>query len=94
MQIPKGFSQKLKENRLKETIQLYGRDDFIGGIAVEIVSSSLYEQQIPNIIYEHLEDMKQHQSIDAINKSYQNIHLNLNQICVLLNKHNTPFQSA
>lgn len=43
MQIPKGFSQKLKENRLKETIQLYGRDDFIGGIAVEIVSSSLYE---------------------------------------------------
>ena len=70
MQIPKGFSQKLKENRLKETIQLYGRDDFIGGIAVEIVSSSLYEQQIPNIIYEHLEDMKQHQSIDAINKSY------------------------
>ncbi|MDN8685731.1 ABC transporter permease, partial [Staphylococcus aureus] len=65
MQIPKGFSQKLKENRLKETIQLYGRDDFIGGIAVEIVSSSLYEQQIPNIIYEHLEDMKQHQSIDA-----------------------------
>lgn len=70
MQIPKGFSQKLKENRLKETIQLYGRDDFIGGIAVEIVSSSLYEQQIPNIIYEHLEDMKQHQSIDAINKPY------------------------
>lgn len=70
MQIPKGFSQKLKENRLKETIQLYGRDDFIGGIAVEIVSSSLYEQQIPNIIYEHFEDMKQHQSIDAINKSY------------------------
>ncbi len=71
MQIPKGFSQKLKENRLKETIQLYGRDDFIGGIAIEIVSSSLYEQQeIPNIIYEHLEDMKQHQSIDAINKSY------------------------
>ena len=60
IQIPKGFSQKLKENRLKETIQLYGRDDFIGGIAVEIV----------NIIYEHLEDMKQHQSIDAINKSY------------------------
>ena len=46
MQIPKGFSQKLKENRLKETIQLYGRDDFMGGIAVEIVSSSLYEQQI------------------------------------------------
>ncbi|NFY65318.1 ABC transporter permease [Staphylococcus aureus] len=70
MQIPKGFSQKLKENRLKETIQLYGRDDFIGGIAVEIVSSSLYEQQIPNIIYEHFEDMKQHKSIDAINKSY------------------------
>ncbi|HEE8940399.1 TPA: ABC transporter permease [Staphylococcus aureus] len=70
MKIPKGFSQKLKENRLKETIQLYGRDDFIGGIAVEIVSSSLYEQQIPNIIYEHFEDMKQHQSIDAINKSY------------------------
>ncbi|API78331.1 ABC transporter permease [Staphylococcus argenteus] len=70
MQIPKGFSKKLKENRLKEVIQLYGRDDFIGSIAVEIVSSSLYQQQIPNIIYEHLDDMKQHHSITDINESY------------------------
>ncbi|EOD4597999.1 ABC transporter permease [Staphylococcus aureus] len=56
----KSFVNKIKQSD----------DDFIGGIAIEIVSSSLYEQQIPNIIYEHLEDMKQHQSIDAINKSY------------------------
>ena len=69
MQIPKGFSQKLKENRLKETIQLYGRDDFIGGIAVEIVSSSLYEQQIPNIIYVHLEDKE----TASIHRCYQQV---------------------
>ena len=69
MQIPKGFSQKLKENRLKETIQLYGRDDFIGGIAVEIVSSSLYEQQIPNIIYEHLEGYE----TASIHRCYQQV---------------------
>ncbi|HDC3338479.1 TPA: ABC transporter permease [Staphylococcus aureus] len=31
---------------------------------------AILSMQIPNIIYEHLEDMKQHQSIDAINKSY------------------------
>ncbi|MGO4161935.1 ABC transporter permease, partial [Staphylococcus aureus] len=52
MQIPKGFSQKLKENRLKETIQIYGRDHYIGVIAIEIVSITLYEQQNNNIINE------------------------------------------
>ena len=31
---------------------------------MEIISRSLYEQQIPNIIHEHLDDMKQPQSLD------------------------------
>lgn len=70
MQIPKGFAEKLADNHLKGVIQLYGRDDFVGSIALEIVSSSLYQQQIPNIIYEHLNDLKQHHSMANIEQTY------------------------
>ncbi len=71
------------------------RDDFIGGIAIEIVSSSLYEQQIPNIIYEHLEDMNSINLSMLSTSPIINIHLNLkSNLCRLLNKHNTLFQLA
>jgi len=38
LKIPENFSQRLQENNLKETIVLYGRDDFIGNIKLEIIS--------------------------------------------------------
>ncbi|AMG61812.1 ABC transporter permease [Staphylococcus lugdunensis] len=72
LQIPKDFDKRLAENRLKSSIQLYGRDDFIGNIALEIVSRSLYEQQIPHIIQEHLDKNHHHQSIDKIKEAYKN----------------------
>lgn len=70
LQIPKDFNSKLKNNNLKSSIPLYGRDDFIGSIAVEIVSRSLYEQQIPYIIQEHLDDMNQTKSHSDIQNQY------------------------
>ena len=38
LQIPKDFDRKLKDNNLKAALPLYGRDDFIGSIAIEIIS--------------------------------------------------------
>lgn len=70
LQIPKDFDRKLKDNNLKAALPLYGRDDFIGSIAVEIISRALYEQQIPNIIHEHLSDMKQPKSLADIQNQY------------------------
>ena len=70
LQIPKDFDRKLKDNNLKAALPLYGRDDFIGSIAIEIISRSLYEQQIPNIIYEHLSDIKQSKTMSDIQKQY------------------------
>lgn len=68
LQIPKNYSQKLHDNRLKETILLYGRDDFIGDITLEIISMSLYEQQIPNIVKSHLDDNGDRTSLNTVNK--------------------------
>src|SRR5699024_4007111 len=68
LQIPKNYSQKLHDNRLKETILLYGRDDFIGDITLEIISMLLYEQQIPNIVKSHLDDKGDRTSLNTVNK--------------------------
>ncbi|MBA1353651.1 ABC transporter permease [Staphylococcus cohnii] len=68
LQIPKNYSQQLHDNRLKETILLYGRDDFIGDITLEIISMSLYEQQIPNIVKSHLDDNGDRTSLTRVNK--------------------------
>ena len=58
----------MHDNRLKETILLYGRDDFIGDITLEIISMSLYEQQIPNIVKSHLDDNGDRTSLNTVNK--------------------------
>lgn len=50
MHIPKDYSDKLKNNQLKLALTLYARDDFIGDITFEMISRSLYEQQIPYIV--------------------------------------------
>ena len=87
LEIPKDFSKHLKDNDLNKTLPLYSRDDFIGHIAMEIISRSLYEQQIPNIIHEHLDDMKQPQSLDKVKQSYYS-HTPQSKIkSVAINKH-------
>ena len=68
LQIPENYSQQLHDNRLKESILLYGRDDFIGDITLEIISMSLYEQQIPNIVKSHLDDNGDRTSLTRVNK--------------------------
>ena len=81
------ISKHLKANDLNKTLPLYSRDDFIGHIAMEIISRSLYEQQIPNIIHEHLDDMKQPQSLDKVKQSYYS-HTPQSKIkSVAINKH-------
>ncbi|WP_435373833.1 ABC transporter permease [Staphylococcus nepalensis] len=69
LKIPENFSQRLQENNLKETIVLYGRDDFIGNITLEIISRSLYEQQIPNIIKSHLEYKGDDVTLNKVNNT-------------------------
>ncbi|PTF57386.1 ABC transporter, partial [Staphylococcus cohnii] len=54
LQIPKNYSSQLEQNDLHEAILLYGRDDFIGNISLEIVSQSLYNQQIPYLVHTHV----------------------------------------
>lgn len=53
MKIPNDYATKLTHNHLQHSINLYARDDFIGSIALEIISKSIYEQQIPNIVKKH-----------------------------------------
>lgn len=53
MTIPKDYATKLRHNHLQHSINLYARDDFIGSIALEIISKSIYEQQIPYIVKTH-----------------------------------------
>lgn len=54
MSIPKGFQEKLAHQSLRDAIQLYYRDDFVGAIAQEITSKTLYDQQIPYIVTKHV----------------------------------------
>lgn len=68
LQIPENYSDKLHSNHLKDALTLYGRDDFIGDITLEMISRSLYEQQIPNIVKSHLEDNDQDTSLQAVNR--------------------------
>lgn len=68
LQIPENYSDKLHSNHLKDALTLYGRDDFIGDITLEMISRSLYEQQIPNIVKSHLEDNDQDTSLKAVNR--------------------------
>lgn len=58
----KSFVNKIKQSDYV-TIKKVDEDDVTK-------KEAILSMQIPNIIYEHFEDMKQHQSIDAINKSY------------------------
>lgn len=69
-QIPDDFSEKLEKNELKDAIQLYYKEDFVGNIALEVTSKTLYKQQIPVIIHKHLTDAKQNISINKIKKTY------------------------
>lgn len=64
--IPKGYSGKLKNNQLKLALTLYARDDFIGDITFEMISRSLYEQQIPYIVKKHLDEDGQKTSIEKV----------------------------
>src|SRR5699024_4171231 len=67
LQIPEDYREKLHNNRLKDAITLYARDDFIGDITLEMISRSLYEHQIPNIVKSHLEDNNQNTSLKTVN---------------------------
>lgn len=66
MHIPKDYSDKLKNNQLKLALTLYARDDFIGDITFEMISRSLYEQQIPYIVKKHLDDDGQEMSLEKV----------------------------
>lgn len=52
--IPKGFEEKLNDQSLRDAISVYYRDDFVGTIAQEIISKTLYEMQIPYIVTHHI----------------------------------------
>ncbi|WP_414044303.1 ABC transporter permease [Macrococcus sp. EM39E] len=54
LSIPEGFEEKLNDQSLRDAITLYYRDDFVGTIAQEITSKSLYEAQIPYIVTYHI----------------------------------------
>ena len=77
LQIPDDFSNRLKENRLRDSIPLYYKDDFIGEIALEVTSKALYQQQIPVIIEGHLKKSKQDVTMQEIKEAYIKIHLTL-----------------
>lgn len=70
LQIPDDFSERLKENRLRDSIPLYYKDDFIGEIALEVTSKALYKQQIPVIIEDHLKKSKQDVSMQKLKSVY------------------------
>lgn len=70
LQIPDDFSNRLKENRLRDSIPLYYKDDFIGEIALEVTSKALYQQQIPVIIEGHLKKSKQDVTMQEIKEAY------------------------
>ncbi|MCE4956537.1 ABC transporter permease [Macrococcoides caseolyticum] len=58
LSIPEGFEQKLKDKSLRDAITVYYRDDFVGTIAQEITSKTLYQQQIPYIVTSHINQHK------------------------------------
>ena len=66
MQIPKNYSSQLEQNDLHEAILLYGRDDFIGNISLEIVSQSLYNQQIPYLVHAHVQDANSNVTLNQV----------------------------
>lgn len=66
LQIPKNYSSQLEQNDLHEAILLYGRDDFIGNISLEIVSQSLYNQQIPYLVHTHVQEADTNVSINQV----------------------------
>ena len=70
MTIPKGFSDKLADRKLKQALHVHSRDDFIGSIAFEVVSRTLYEAQIPYIIQAHLDNTT---DIATIKDKYQTL---------------------
>ena len=51
LQIPKDFDRKLKDNNLKAALPLYGRDDFIGSIAIVEIISHPYMSNKFQILY-------------------------------------------
>lgn len=69
LSIPEGFNEALKQQSLRDTIILYYRDDFIGAIAQEIVSKTLFEAQIPYIVKYHIDKEKQ-VNIEEVKKMY------------------------
>lgn len=69
LSIPKGFNEQLKQQSLRDTIILYYREDFIGAIAQEIVSKTLFEAQIPYIVKYHIDKEKQ-VNIEEVKKMY------------------------
>lgn len=69
LSIPEGFENQLVNQSLRDTIQLYYRDDFIGTIAQEIVSKNLFEAQIPYIVKYHIDKEKQ-VNIEEVKKIY------------------------
>lgn len=64
--IPEDFSEKLSKHQMREAIKLYYRDDFIGSIAQEIVSKSLYEIQVPYIVKKYVDKNEQISIKEAI----------------------------
>lgn len=69
LSIPEGFNEQVKQRSLRDTIQLYYRDDFIGAIAQEIVSKTLFEAQIPYIVKYHI-DKERQVNIEEVKKMY------------------------
>lgn len=72
IQIPKGYHEQLRDNHLNSAILLYARDDFIGNITMEMISRSLYEQQIPNIVKAHLDEDKEKVTLAQVNDTLKN----------------------
>lgn len=64
--IPEDFSERLSKHQMQDVIKLYYRDDFIGSIAQEIVSKSLYEIQVPYIVKKYIDKNEQVSIKEAI----------------------------
>lgn len=54
--IPEGFEESLAKQKTKKTITSYQSEGIVAAVAMESISQTLYEQQIPLIIKKYVDD--------------------------------------
>ncbi|GEK33243.1 ABC transporter permease [Kurthia sibirica] len=63
--IPKDFQENVSDGKTRKSITVYKSSSFMADIALETVSQSLYEQQIPLIVAKHLDDKVTYDKVAA-----------------------------